>query len=121
VAVNRRPFRPDDPGQQGDVGVGEGHAVASGEQDLARLPDLGAAPGAGDRVHGVRSVAFQPEDHGVGRAVAGTGRAEGTVKLHPHAGDPLERAGAVEEVGERRRRAHRADRVRARRSDADRE
>ena len=93
--------------------------MAAREQHLAVGADLLPADDGVLGVDGLRAVALEPEDDGVRRAVADAGGAERAVELHAHARDPGERAALVEQGDEPVRRAHRTDRVRARRADPD--
>ena len=72
-------------------------------------------------VHRLRSVALQPEDHGLVRAVAVTGGAERPEQLRLDPLHVIQQAGVAQTVGEQAGSAHRPHGVRRRGADADRE
>jgi hypothetical protein len=66
----------------------------------------------------LRRLALEAKQHRLWRAVARAGRGERTVKIDGDALDPGEHFLRLERLDERTRRAHRADGVRRRRTDA---
>ena len=107
------------PGVQRNVVLGKGDWHSSAQQDLA-----GAAqplpPGFHLlRLDGLRAIPFEPEQHRGQRAMATSGGRERPVQLHSDIDNPGEHTHHLELADEVRGRAHRADCMRAGRSDAD--
>ena len=94
------------------------------ERRPARLEPLGLAH-LGDerlgrvRIDAVRALAAEAEDHRLVGRVALAGEGERAEQRDLDRGDPVDRAGRDEPVGERRGGLHRPDRMRRRRADAD--
>ena len=72
------------------------------------------------RIDAVRPLALEPAQHGLVGAMAAAGVRERAEQFGAHARDLRQHAALVEPArGEARRRAHRPDRMRRRRTDAD--
>ncbi len=107
---------------EGDIGLRHPHRVATQQANLgARVAE--AQPGSAHVVWVavVRFEAGETRDDGVGRAMAEARGAEGPVERARDARDTFERAVGIEPLDERTRGPHRADGVRTRRADPDRE
>jgi hypothetical protein len=70
-------------------------------------------------IDGIRRIAHQAEHHAAIGAVTLAGRAERTVQIHFHRSRGRKQSVAFEPLDEHQRRAHRPDRMRAGRTNAD--
>ncbi len=99
--------------------LGEAHRVAAQQRQRLRLAQRGQLGVDGVGIDGVGRLAHQAEDDAAVGAVALAGGAERAIQFDAHAGDLRHQAIGLQAGGEHQRGAHRADRVRAGRADAD--
>jgi hypothetical protein len=103
-----------------DVVVNEPDPAAAGQVQLLPVEDRRHPVVVRRRVGRRRVVALEPENHRLDRPVAVAGRAQRAEQLRLDARHPGELAVGDEALREDARGAHRTDRVRGRRADADR-